>query len=129
MGFGREVSPAGGWILLRKVNTTYTCPHCHVTKSISDFYPDQSKKNGHSSWCRTCSAARTRARNRLKATTHDRTYRLRKKYGLSRAEFEAIKTRQDNQCAICREDLTRTGPYPGLVLDHGHERGALRTLL
>ena len=56
-------------------------------------------------------------------------YRLRRKYGLSRAEFEAIKTQQENQCAICREDLTRTGPYPGLVLDHGHERGALRTLL
>jgi hypothetical protein len=54
---------------------------------------------------------------------------LRKQYGLSRAEFEAIKTQQDNQCAICREDLSRTGPYPGLVVDQGDERGALRALL
>ncbi len=111
------------------MNTTHTCPHCHVTKPIGDFYPDRSKTRGHSSWCKTCSAARTRARDRAKAKTHDRAYRLRKKYGLSRADFDAMKTQQDHRCAICRDVLTRTGPYPGLVVDQGHERGALRTLL
>jgi len=111
------------------MDTTQTCPHCHVAKPTGEFYPDRSKKNGHSSWCRTCSAARTRARDRSKARSHDRVYRLRRKYGLSHAEFEAMTTQQENQCAICREDLSLSGPYPGLVLDHGNERGALRTLL
>ena len=111
------------------MEVTYTCPHCHVTKPIGDFFPDRSKKSGHSSWCRTSSAARTRARDRSKARSHDRTYRLRKKYGLSWADFEALMTRQDHRCAICREVFTGTGPYPGLVVNQGQARGALRALV
>ena len=129
MGFGREISPEEGRILTRSMDTTHTCPHCHVTKPTGDFYPDRSKTRGHSSWCKTCSGTRQRARDRSKARTHDRTYRLRKKYGLSHAEFDAMMARQDHRCAICREVLTGDDPYPGLVMDQGGDRGVLRSLL
>ena len=113
----------------RSMDTTHTCPRCHVTQALEAFYSDRSKTSGHSSWCRTCLAARIRTRDRAKANAHDRAHRLRKRYGLSLAAFDAMTTLQDHRCAICREPLRRTGPYPGLIRGQGHARGTLRGLV
>ena len=51
---------------------------------------------------------------------------LRKKYGITLEQFEAILSHQHGQCGICREFL------PGkkrMFVDHDHTTGAVRGIL
>ena len=53
-------------------------------------------------------------------------FELRRRYGLSRADYDALLARQGGVCAVCRNK-----PKPGLRLqiDHCHSTGAVRGLL
>jgi hypothetical protein len=53
-----------------------------------------------------------------------RDQNLRRNYGISLAEFEAILAHQDHACAICRERFTNT-PH----VDHDHDTRVVRGLL
>lgn len=86
--------------------------------------------------CRECQRGRSAAwyaanRERALATQlayqrahprQQRTYRLRRKYGLTADEFDRIAAEQDGLCAICRLN-------PPTVVDHDHETGLVRGLL
>lgn len=64
------------------------------------------------------------------ALDRDPNYRDKQKgwnlgrYGITIEEFEAMKTKQNNLCAICQLDFVKT-PH----VDHCHETGLVRGLL
>jgi hypothetical protein len=60
-----------------------------------------------------------RAALKLKA----RTLRLKSKYGLSDAEYQALYDKQGGCCAMCIK------PFALLAVDHDHETDAIRGLL
>ncbi len=58
-------------------------------------------------------------------------YDLKKNYGLSLAEYNAMSERQGHKCAICGqpEGMTIRGKVVRLAVDHDHSTGAIRGLL
>lgn len=53
----------------------------------------------------------------------NREHRLKKKYGIVQADFEAMKSSQADCCAICKIEVDK------LVVDHDHVTGVVRALL
>lgn len=73
-----------------------------------------------------------RKRTREEAIVYTRTWELRKKYNLSREEYEAMQTRQDGKCACCGGEETarnRMGHVRPLAVDHNHRTSAVRELI
>jgi hypothetical protein len=64
-----------------------------------------------------------RANNRLKAKDND----LKKTYGITLADYDAMLEKQDGKCAICRSEETRA--FKTLCVDHCHAEGHVRGLL
>lgn len=58
-------------------------------------------------------------RNRQKVTS----YMLMHRYGITLAEYEQMKVKQDNLCALCKVKPNK------LVVDHCHTTGRVRGLL
>lgn len=58
-------------------------------------------------------------------------YELKRHYGLSRAEYQALNDAQNGTCAICKgaEKLTLRGRKAALAVDHCHLSGRVRGLL
>jgi hypothetical protein len=86
------------------------CRKCHASKpKTTEFFAvNKVLKGGFNSWCREC------IRDVAKGQ------RIRKEYGISRAEYTAMFA--DAYCAICQ-----TGHR--LVLDHCHNMGTPRGVL
>lgn len=63
---------------------------------------------------------RTEHGKRLKMNSH---YRL--KYGITREEFEAMRIKQNNACALCLQPFGNQLPR----VDHDHKTGKVRGLL
>jgi Autographiviridae endonuclease VII len=104
------------------------CPSCGKTKSLDRFYVRDTGKP--SSWCKGC--IRTRAAE-VRATRSTPNYnpdvdvwshRLRR-YGLTRAAYDALSDEQGGLCAICRCEPTGKG----LCVDHDHVTKKVRGLL
>ncbi len=55
------------------------CTKCKKTKSTKEFYVDSRKKNGISSWCKSCSqeSGRTSAKKRKKERTRKHNAKVR----------------------------------------------------
>jgi len=126
---------------------TYThkrCPKCDQVKAVAGFYRKTTKTARGWAWdseciecrrqaCRDYGASNKELRNaRLRAwrkanpeaaAAGDRRARLRSKYGLSEADLEAMRERQNGRCAICEKATDR------LVVDHCHTKGHVRGLL
>jgi hypothetical protein len=58
---------------------------------------------------------------------HWRDRQLRKKYGISWAEYQALFARQGGLCAICGTD--KPGGRGLMAVDHDHKTGQIRGLL
>lgn len=106
--------------------TKKRCYKCNKWKPLCEYSPDPRKKGGTQARCKSCMAEwqrKYRATSRGKTATEDTN--LRRRYGLSMDEYNAILAAQDGLCAICK------GP-PGarrLAVDHDHETGEVRGLL
>lgn len=73
-----------------------------------------------------------KARRKENAVTYDRNQpqhkrasRLKQKYGLSVAEYDAMLAAQDGRCAICKCEPTDRR----LAVDHCHDTNKVRGLL
>ncbi|MGY1811010.1 endonuclease VII domain-containing protein [Blastococcus sp. SYSU D00669] len=86
---------------------------------------------------------RRRRANNAHAVQDNRRANLRRLYGVTPEEVDALRVAQNYRCAICgrhedeverpatgrpRRDGTRT-PSPGLVVDHCHRTSRIRALL
>lgn len=110
------------------------CSLCKEEKPIEMFYVT---KTGLHSWCKPCAknyssewgkANRERKRENYKRwikNNRERTkwYDIKKKYAMSREEYEEIIDQQGGVCAICK-DSDRS-----LQVDHCHETKKVRGLL
>lgn len=113
---------------------TKRCARCRVSQAVDQFGKANDRPDGRHPYCRSCRRAEyqaNRERYRVKnAEAYKRTrayhldYRLRKSYGLSSAERDAMVVRQGGACASCGDVPTST-----LNVDHDHVTGQVRDLL
>ena len=130
------------------------CKVCRKVKPLTDFYKAPGAADGHRGDCKACNLARKKqwyAENReaviakVKAwqqenkdhvNAYHREYRktrtaesreghLRRKFGLSQADYDLLLGKQGGGCRIC-------GKKPGKIslhVDHDHATGEVRGLL
>lgn len=67
-------------------------------------------------------------RNPEKMRAHNRRMKLRKAYGVTPEQFEAMLTSQSGRCAICGTSAPN-GPGKRFMVDHSHKTGKVRGLL
>lgn len=131
------------------------CRDCGAEKPVEEFYKDSARRDGRTAACKTCELERRHAwyqanreraiatarawqeRNpeRYRATqeryrqvrrSEQRTYHLRRTFGLTLDEYDALLAAQDGECAICGNP-PQDGQF--LHVDHNHETGDIRGLL
>ena len=113
-----------------------TCRECRTSKPFAEFPLQPGGRDGRHPLCKPCRAtqerrrydrqrdailAQMRADPSRKRRTRWRT--LRRKYGLSRHDYETLVVGQRACCAICDLRVAR------LVVDHDHRTGHVRGLL
>jgi hypothetical protein len=121
------------------------CPRCDTVKSLNDFPPSHRGKQGEP--CTGCNTDRVRKRrvadpeaNRAKVAAwrkanprYAQAESLRRNYGMTLEEYDALFEAQSGVCATCRQPETRiygrTGRICNLHVDHDHETGKVRGLL
>jgi len=96
------------------------CPDCGVVQELSAFGRNAGNKSGVNSYCKPCHNARTRQSR--EQVGGERTYHLRRRYGITAADADAMLADQGGLCAIC-------GAAPAVHVDHDHATGAVRSLL
>lgn len=101
----------------------FWCGRCRVHKPRADFYECNLQRQPNSSWCRECRRAYQRGRQR--------GFDLKRKFGISEAEYEQMRQAQGGVCAICHcpELAMRAGKLLPLAIDHNHATGKIRSLL
>ena len=96
------------------------CPDCGTVLPLSSFGQNAAASSGVNSYCKPCHNARGRAsKDKIGGS---RTYHLRRRYGITAEEVDAMSAEQGGLCAICRR-------APALHVDHDHRTGEVRALL
>lgn len=100
------------------------CPTCAEWKPLTEFYKNRSMPDGLNQYCKPCwkEYMRPREIKRVRADPRRPSYQ---KFGLTRAEFEAMVEAHDGACAICKGNRAKRA----LHIDHDHETGRIRGLL
>jgi hypothetical protein len=130
------------------------CKVCGEVKPLTEFYKAAGAADGHRGECKVCNRARKkqwyaknrevviakvkrwRHENRARHNAYQREYRstrkerlreghLRRTFGLTQADYDALLAKQGGGCAIC-------GKPPGKIslhVDHDHETSEVRGLL
>lgn len=130
------------------------CKKCGELKPLTGFYRDTAARDGHRPECKVCTSARRKAwyaqnrereiarvvawrranperyaeRQRKYREDGRRDYRaehLRKTFGLTQADYDALLAAQGGGCAICRRKPEKIS----LHVDHDHQTGEVRSLL
>lgn len=83
------------------------CPGCAQVSPLSNWHRNASSRDGYTSYCKDC-------RRRQGAADH-----LRRTFGLTLEERDALFAAQDGLCAICRS-------APIKHIDHDHPTGQVR---
>lgn len=127
------------------------CPRCHETKELTEFGKNRRSKNGLNSYCRPCACLMRKEWSRanpekIKAgarrfylsskakgyrPAYHRRAHLKRDYGLTTDQYDAILASQGGRCAICREYEThvRHGKVTRLAVDHEYGTDRIRELL
>ena len=130
---------------------------CHLEKLLSEFSIRRASPDGLRHVCRECAAdydreyrkihkeqarehtrrwgkanpewlkQRTKNRHKMNPNTR-RNARLKRVYGISGAQYEAMLVAQNGVCAICGGTF-EVGPFRKPCVDHDHITGAVRGLL
>jgi hypothetical protein len=96
------------------------CPDCKTQKPLEDFPRNKSGRQGRGSYCKPCHNAKTKETyTRLYGSS--REYHLRRRYGLTSAEVEAMIEAQGGTCATC--------PGKPEHVDHDHATDKVRGVL
>jgi len=96
------------------------CAACECFKDISEFPRNRSSADGLATYCKPCHNAKGKETyRRLYGST--REYHLRRRYGLTVADVDAMIEAQGGTCAVC--------PGSPQHVDHDHETGEIRGIL
>jgi hypothetical protein len=97
------------------------CPACQQELPRTSFGKNRSNADGLTGYCRPCHAAKAKETYiRLYGST--REYHLRRRYGITSADYDAMVEAQGGLCALCRERAPEH-------VDHDHVTGAVRGVL
>jgi hypothetical protein len=96
------------------------CPDCGQVLPFDAFGRNAASQTGRTSYCKPCHNARGRRAKELAGG--ERTYHLRRRYGITAEEADALLAEQGGVCAICMA-------APAVHVDHDHATGAVRALL
>jgi hypothetical protein len=131
------------------------CRDCGEEKPLTEFYAEKACKDGLRPECKACNLARravwyernrareiarvkawqqrnrdrvneTQRRTRERRKPAAREDHLRRKFGITQADYERMLATQGGGCAICAR-APRAGS--SLHVDHDHESGEVRGLL
>ena len=101
------------------------CRVCTILRPRSEFNKNKSSRTGYQRACKRCSRELQRKWRQTPAGKESASRVARKRnYGLTDAEYEAMKTAQQGVCAICGKP-----PDYSFHVDHDHETGEMRGLL
>lgn len=82
--------------------------------------------------CRTCNRLAL-PKPKVRTSYDNKDMNLRKRYGVTLAQFEFLLDSQENACAICGMELNADLAYKGQstkpIVDHCHETGDVRGIL
>lgn len=119
-----------------EVTGTLRCTRCQQTKPMEEFYRDRTRPSGRESRCAACKQKHPKEwykqRPKVKSNPdYARKCGLKRMYGLSLEQYDAIFQAQDGLCMVCRhpETLFRRGRTSPLSVDHDHQDGHVRGLL
>lgn len=113
---------------LKQTATDRRCKDCGLVKSLTEFY----KAHGdyHQPRCKKCHHIRTKRWYKEHPEAQkktDRECQLKRKYGITTADYDQLLLKQNFACAIC---LVRPNPTDKrLAVDHCHSTGKVRGLL
>jgi hypothetical protein len=96
------------------------CPDCGLVKPLADFPRTRASRSGTYTYCKPCHNARGKAAK--EQVGGSRTYHLKRRYGITAEDADAMLAAQGGVCAICRST-------PALHVDHDHDSGEVRALL
>lgn len=97
------------------------CPDCDQIKAVADFPRTRANAaTGIHTYCKPCHNARGKAS--LLKVGGSRTYHLKRRYGITAADADAMLLEQEGLCAIC-------GRAAAVHVDHDHSTGRVRGLL
>jgi hypothetical protein len=96
------------------------CPDCATVKPLEEFVRNASQPSGWAPYCKPCHNIRGKAAK--DKVGGSRSYHLKRRYGISADDADAMLAAQGGVCAICRA-------APAQHIDHDHETGAVRALL
>lgn len=86
------------------------CTDCQTVKPVTEFNNDCKSTDGKQARCKPCR----------------KMDRVRRKYGLTREQYDLMLWSQDNQCVTCTSEFSSSiSP----VVDHCHKTGKVRGLL
>ena len=96
------------------------CPACGTAKPFDDFARNASTRTGRTTYCKPCHNAAGKASKERMGGSRD--YHLKRRYGLTSADVEALVEAQGGRCAVCQE---RDPQH----VDHDHGTGEVRGVL
>ncbi|MGY1772587.1 endonuclease VII domain-containing protein [Blastococcus sp. SYSU D00813] len=96
------------------------CPDCDSVLPLEAVGRNSATRSGINSYCKPCHDTRGRASK--EKVGGERSYHLRRRYGITAEEFDALLVEQRGHCAICRK-------APADHVDHDHVTGQVRRLL
>ncbi len=113
---GRTVTP-------RRVLTEGTayCPRCRQVQPVERFPRNRSTKSGRGAYCKPCHNANGREAH-ARRPGGSRSYHLKRRYGITADEYDALVGEQGGVCALCEQRAPQH-------VDHDHVTGRIRGVL
>ena len=113
-----------------------TCTKCHIEKRDSEFGADRRKPDKLMARCKSCRKAANTAWRKAQPDYERRRYaerkeetqerHLKRKYGITLADYAAMLEQQGGKCAICGKPEPE---HKKLDVDHCHKTKVVRGLL
>jgi hypothetical protein len=100
------------------------CSKCGEEKKLSAFHERIKGTGKYRASCKVCHSKKRKKR----CPKAQRNAGLKHKYGITQADYDRMYTRQNGRCAIC-DQPGDSGGSVGLVVDHNHKTGTVRSLL
>jgi hypothetical protein len=114
------------------------CGICRLYKNADAFHVNRYNGRLHT-YCRECLRKKLRTLPDHNTPEKKRAAHLKRLYGITVADYDALVVAQNGVCAICRQQPNTVrrpkgygrggGDMVGLVVDHDHTTGKVRGLL